>query len=227
MDHSAELDEISEALALAQAKVEQPRLNSTGGPPIRNKYADLGEVLRVLHPVLDEYDLAVVQLPGPIENGAATLYTMITHRSGQWIGFKGAIPVQKGDPQGFGSGFSYLRRYALNGAFRLHADEDDDGGAASQRQAPQQRSSGAKQPKPSKATPEDPMLAPVTLDTAAKVGALLNDKRIPKKLRTDAKTYWEGKGEGATEGNGQSVIKSLSKYVPEGDEQDRGDDEQE
>ena len=52
------------------------------------------------------------------------------HESGEWIESTATCPLQKHDPQGYGSANTYLRRYALAAAVGLYQD-DDDGQAAS------------------------------------------------------------------------------------------------
>jgi hypothetical protein len=54
------------------------------------------------------------------------------HESGEWIATGQVVaPVSKHDAQGFGSAQTYARRYSLQMAFGVPA-EDDDGNAAAQ-----------------------------------------------------------------------------------------------
>lgn len=135
MRQSESIAKLAAALVKAQAEVENATKNRAN-THLNTMYADLGEVLRVVKPVLASNGLAVVQLPG-IEGDAVTLETVLVHESGEWLsGVSGApLPVgrvnKKGEPvpvtaQDVGSAVSYLRRYSL-AAVAAITQEDDDG----------------------------------------------------------------------------------------------------
>jgi hypothetical protein len=70
------------------------------------------------------------------ESGLASVETLMTHSSGEWISNICSAPVSKQDAQGVGSAITYLRRYSL-ASFAGIAQEDDDANAAvGQRQTP-------------------------------------------------------------------------------------------
>lgn len=135
MKQSESIAKLAAALVKAQAEVENATKNANN-PHLNTKYADLGEVLRVVKPVLSAHGLAVLQMPG-MEGDAVTLETVLVHESGEWLsGVSGApLPVgrvnRKGEPvpvgaQDVGSAITYLRRYAL-AALAAITQEDDDG----------------------------------------------------------------------------------------------------
>ncbi len=137
MRHSESIAKLAAALVKAQAEVENATKNATN-LHLGNKYADLGEVLRVVKPALAAHGIAVVQAPG-FQGDVVTLETMLLHESGEWIsGVAGApLPIgrvnKKGEPlplgaQDVGSAITYLRRYGL-AAFASITQEDDDGQA--------------------------------------------------------------------------------------------------
>lgn len=100
-------------------------------PHFRNDYASLGSVLDAIRSPLVECGLAVMQFPDNGEDtNQAAITTQIMHESGEWIRCTAAATVAKANPQGFGSAYTYLRRYSLLGALGLGA-YDDDGEAAS------------------------------------------------------------------------------------------------
>lgn len=112
-------------------KVENPKLNAVN-PHFGNRYADLGEVLRVVEAALESkehiYQTVLEESPGCpyfrtqiIKDGAAILTNHIP------------FIVGKQDPQGVGSALTYYRRYGLVLLFNLVAEEDDDGNAATPR----------------------------------------------------------------------------------------------
>src|SRR5690554_7398065 len=83
MKMSDSITEIASALAKAQAEISNASKNAKN-PHFRSQYADLAEVLNTVRPVLAAHDIAVIQAP-EYENGAVTVETMFTHKSGEWI----------------------------------------------------------------------------------------------------------------------------------------------
>jgi len=141
MNKSESIAEIATALAKAQAEISNARKNSKN-PHFKSSYADLGEILNVVRPVFSLHDMAVIQAP-QYENGAVTVETMLTHKSGEWISSSVSAPVSKQDAQGVGSAITYCRRYGL-AAMAGIAQEDDDansavGGPNNRNQAAQQQ----------------------------------------------------------------------------------------
>lgn len=129
MEKSESIKELAAALAIAQGKIENASKNANN-PHFKSKYADLAEVINTIRPVFAEHGLAVLQFPS-YEASTASVETIITHKSGEWISGKASAPVSKLDAQGVGSAITYLRRYSLSAVAGI-AQEDDDGNAASQ-----------------------------------------------------------------------------------------------
>ena len=101
-------------------------------PHLKTRYADLSSVWAACRAALAENELSVVQLPVSDDPGYVALETMLLHSSGEFISARCRVRLPKDDPQGAGSGLTYLRRYALSAAPGIVADEDDDAEAASQ-----------------------------------------------------------------------------------------------
>jgi hypothetical protein len=57
----------------------------------------------------------------------ATVETMLTHSSGQWVSSELSIPSAKNDAQSIGVALTYARRYGWSAICGL-AQEDNDGG---------------------------------------------------------------------------------------------------
>lgn len=128
MRKSDSIAKLAPALVAAQAEVENATKNANN-PHFRSQYADLAEIIRTVKPVFTSHGLAIMQMPG-LEEGHATVETMLVHESGEWITGMAGAPLAKSDPQGVGSAITYLRRYSL-AALAGIAQEDDDGNAAS------------------------------------------------------------------------------------------------
>jgi hypothetical protein len=92
-------------------------------------YADLPAIFDKINPLLKKHGLGFTQQLTNQE-GQNCLKTVIFHESGEFMESVCMIPyVQlKGmnDYQGFGSGVTYYRRYALSAALGLVTDKDTD-----------------------------------------------------------------------------------------------------
>lgn len=128
MNKSDSIAALAAALSKAQAQIEGAIKDSTN-PHFRSKYADLSSVVDAIRKPLADNGLAYVQTIHQADS-AASVATLILHSSGEWIDCGAiAVPVSKGDAQGYGSALTYARRYSLSAAFGV-APEDDDGNAA-------------------------------------------------------------------------------------------------
>ena len=128
MNKSDSIAALAAALSKAQAQIEGAIKDSTN-PHFKIKYADLSSVVDAIRAPLAANGLAYVQTINQADN-AASVSTLIMHASGEWIDCGAiAVPVSKGDAQGYGSALTYARRYSLSAAFGV-APEDDDGNAA-------------------------------------------------------------------------------------------------
>lgn len=144
MKTSESIDKLAAALVLAQAAI-QPAIKDANNPAFRSKYADLSAVWAAVRDVLADNSLAVTQLPVHAEDERVHLTTRLVHASGQWIEETASIPVSKRDAHGFGSGYTYLRRYALSALLGVVADDDDDGNAAATKTNGAERPNTARQ----------------------------------------------------------------------------------
>jgi hypothetical protein len=127
---SDQTNEISKALASAQAEIRNPGFDSTN-PHFRNKFASLAAIRNAVVPVFAKHGLSVMQELTTEGNGVACL-TIVQHESGQWLEFGPLVmPANKPDAQGLGSAATYCRRYALQSVAAIVGDEDEDGNEAS------------------------------------------------------------------------------------------------
>src|SRR5262245_53809530 len=124
---SSEIDQLATALAAAQAKMEPAVFNKTN-PHYRSKYADLASINNAADPALNENGLAFVSIPMMNSDGSFSLFSILLHKSGQWLASE--YPIAVGSPQSMGSQITYARRYSKSGMTGVVAEEDDDANAA-------------------------------------------------------------------------------------------------
>lgn len=128
MIRSESITKIAPALVKAQAVIASAE-KSALNPHLKNKYANLGDVMAAVKPALETNKLMFMQTPIESEDGKLHLETLIIHESGEYIGGILVMPLQKQDPQGYGSALTYAKRYHLSSILGVN-QEDDDGNAA-------------------------------------------------------------------------------------------------
>ena len=126
MNTSDNIAAVATALSAAQGEltnIGKGKLN----PHLKSRYADIGDGLEVVRPILSKHGLAVVQTTQMNPDGGFFLMTRIIHKSGEWI--EGAYPLPaSGKSQDIGSAITYARRYTLFALVGVAGtDEDDDG----------------------------------------------------------------------------------------------------
>lgn len=142
MEQSQDIGELAKALSLAQSEIRDAEKDRTN-PHFKSKYATLSSIWDACREPLTKNGLAVVQSPcSSSAEGYIGLATTLLHSSGQWMRDAVFVRLAKDDPQGAGSGLTYLRRYSL-AAFVGVCPDDDDGnaGAESGQRQQQQRQS--------------------------------------------------------------------------------------
>jgi hypothetical protein len=130
MRTSEKIDLISKALVEAQ-KGFGSAIKGSKNPYFKSSYADMSSVVEAIKEPLNKAGIAYIQLVTSGEKDVVE--TILLHESGQFISTETKIYCTKpNDPQAFGSGITYTKRYALQAALGLPS-EDDDGNAASQK----------------------------------------------------------------------------------------------
>jgi hypothetical protein len=128
MTTSETIDQIATACAKAQTQLK-PAVKDAINPAFKKRYADLASVTDAAR-VYATHGVAVFQDATSSEAGVA-VETRLVHTSGQWIEFGPlVVPMAKKDAHGLGSATTYAKRYALQAALQIAADEDDDANAA-------------------------------------------------------------------------------------------------
>jgi len=126
---SDSITKIAPALLTAQRAITFA-VKDAKNPHFKTTYADLSSVIDAVKPALNEAGIVFLQMPAPSDRDSLALTTRLIHESGEWIESTATCPLQKSDPQGYGSAVTYLKRYSLASAVGLY-QEDDDGNAAS------------------------------------------------------------------------------------------------
>jgi len=124
MKTSESIKEIAIALVKAQDNITYAIKDSTN-PHFKSRYADLGSVIHAIKESLNNFGIAFIQTPTESQPGTLALTTRLIHSSGEWIEDTAICPLQKNDPQGYGSALTYLRRYTLASITGLYQDDDD------------------------------------------------------------------------------------------------------
>lgn len=118
---------INEALLEAQRKIGVATKGASN-PFFGSKYADLGEVMKVIKEPLNSAGLSVTQSVGytytPSGETLDVLTTTLRHVGGEVIESIARIPPSK-DIQKFGGAITYMRRYTLQAMLFISAEDDD------------------------------------------------------------------------------------------------------
>ena len=133
---------IAKALSAFQSEVGNAS-KSKENPFFHSKYADLGEVLNTVRPLLGKNGLSLAQFPsfeGSDQGGIVMVTSLLGHESGEWFSCETTAPVfpttgksgktELVSAQTVGSAITYCRRYAAAAILGI-GQEDDDGNATS------------------------------------------------------------------------------------------------
>jgi hypothetical protein len=129
-DRTLQLGALAAALAKAQAafpavlKGKHVKITTKTGGSYEFDYAPLDTILEATRKPLTDNGIAVVQM---LDDGS--LVTSIIHEGGGIISGRIDLPPHD-DIKGLGSAITYLRRYAIQSALGLAAEDDDDGSRA-------------------------------------------------------------------------------------------------
>lgn len=123
MKTSEEIDQIAAALCEAQFAFSSLKKDTKG---YNYKYATLAQLVEVIKKPLHDNGLCYVQFPAIDEQENDLLITRLIHKSGQYMEASALIVNKdKSDAQKFGSGITYMRRYALSSILGIPSDDDD------------------------------------------------------------------------------------------------------
>lgn len=129
MKTSESISNLSAAMLAAQKSITFATKDAKN-PQFKSTYADISSVIEAIKPAFNAAGITFIQMFEQSEPGMIAMSTRLLHESGEWIESTATCPMQKSDPQGYGSACTYLRRYSLAAVAGLY-QEDDDGNAAS------------------------------------------------------------------------------------------------
>jgi hypothetical protein len=164
MKTSETIGNLLTALSSAQGEIQNAEKDVQG---YGYKYADLGQILNIVRPILTKHKLAVIQIPHNADGGIAVT-TRIGHESGEWLEDTLVLPVEQtlnkeGNPtlsiaQESGKVITYARRYMLSAVLGV-AQEDTDATKADSKGQPQETKKRELPKKPANAPTRDQITA--------------------------------------------------------------------
>ena len=123
--HSEQISNIAAALLKAQRDIGHA-LKSAENPYFKSRYADLTVVIESVKTPLNENGITFLQAVDSNEEGVPVIDTILLHESGQYLSTRTPVFCNKpNDPQAFGSGVTYSKRYALQAILGLPTEDDD------------------------------------------------------------------------------------------------------
>lgn len=159
-------------LAAALLRAQKAMGNATKdskNPFYKSSYADLNAIREAAIPVLNAEGISVLQ-PIIQHDGKSFVQTLLLHESGQSMASNTEIVAAKAnDPQAYGSGISYARRYGLQSFLNIGA-VDDDGERAMARPAASTAATDA----PKKTSTFRKTAAPAAVNGSAAAPAVAN-----------------------------------------------------
>lgn len=198
MNKSESISKLAPAILKAQ-KAMGNAVKDSKNPFFKSSYADLNAVREACIPALNENGVSVLQTT-TFKDGKSFVQTTLLHESGEFISTDTEILCAKqNDPQAYGSGISYARRYGLQALVCLGSTDDD--GEAAMGRAPQKtwnkpaevKTTPAAKVETVQAAPVAPETLPEATEKAAKP-AKLNKPSFKKTKATPEATTVDNNG---------------------------------
>jgi hypothetical protein len=220
-----ETSETIKAIAAALAKAQATMHGATKdgrNPAYKSTYATLASVIEAARGPLTENGISFMQMPGMVTpEGLLPIETRFWHgASGEWIKATFAVPIQKRDPQGFGSATTYGCRYAMMAALGL-PPVDDDGEAAKANGTPRPSAKPHRlEPSPPQLSEDDPFgLPPFDEDSDSRRAYIQEcSTRISNPAATEAevRNWWAGQAQARRDfGLNQTEVNFLKSLIAE------------
>ncbi|HIJ71692.1 MAG TPA: ERF family protein [Planctomycetes bacterium] len=128
INHSEQISNLAAALLKAQKDIHTA-VKSNKNPFFKSSYAPLEAVIDAIKGPLNQQGIVFLQAVDANGNGPM-IDTILLHESGQFMSSRTPVFCNKpNDPQAFGSGVTYSKRYALQAILGLPTADDDGEGA--------------------------------------------------------------------------------------------------
>ena len=126
---SEQITNLAAALLKAQTQIGCA-VKGARNPFFKSTYADLGSVIEAVKGPLNDNGITFLQAVDSDPGDNAAVDTILLHESGQFISSRTPVFCAKpNDPQAFGSGITYSKRYALQALLGIPTADDDGEGA--------------------------------------------------------------------------------------------------
>lgn len=128
--------QIGDDIALTKAFVEaqsdfDTAVKTVMNSHLKNKYADLADVIKAIRPALTKHGFAFTQPVEKLGTTAVIVRTILIYKTGAVCEVAAIeVPVPAANAQGLASAVTYGRRIGLNTGLGIMTDEDDDGNMA-------------------------------------------------------------------------------------------------
>ncbi len=153
---------------LAKAQSEFPPIPKTKEGQVGTRkyaYADLGDVLKAIVPVLNKHGLALVQ-SGSFQNDVQVLVTELRDKEDGVISSIFALPPAP-DAQKFGAILTYYRRYAICSLLGVVGDDDTDAVDTGKGKGREEAAKSNGDKMPASSTQPKPLAKPPTMGATA------------------------------------------------------------
>ena len=130
---SINIEEIGKALATAQSQMTGHATRNAKNPHFKSDYATLDMVIDAVREPLNNVGITFVQgfdYDPRVVRDHIVVWTKLIHSSGQWLGSKLFLTVEKPTSHSYVSATTYGRRVLLASMCGIH-QKDDDGNEAS------------------------------------------------------------------------------------------------
>lgn len=122
MNRSESIVNLAKSLSLFQGEVYNPTNNVRAH---QYDYANLGQILEIIRPMLSKQKLSLIQCP-EVAGNEVLLETTMFHESGEFVSNILKMPIGGGTNKAhaIGSSITYARRYALMSILGLFGEDD-------------------------------------------------------------------------------------------------------
>jgi hypothetical protein len=124
-EQSPTLGKLAKSLAKFQTELAPASMDSKN-PFFNSKYSDISEVLKACQSLLGKNGIALTQGSTTCKRtGLFSVWSQLTHESGEYIRTGVAVSLGKKDNHAIGSALTYGRRYSLAAIVGISQQDDD------------------------------------------------------------------------------------------------------